>query len=879
MVCWKLYHNFENWIGKIFFRYGVFVGTYPVIVLIVSMLVSGLLGIGMINLTVQTDVEKVYTPPNSQASQDRALLRDLFRDTSAEDFNSYSSINANLFGSVIFRRKDSSNMLSLENIREIEKIYHAITVNVSGNGLDYFQLCAVQNSTCAVDGDFIFSDEFQRLLQSDRITYPVLEKKYIESVFGDVLVMDGLLKSAKLIKLQLNLRQDTQTYKEDSKLWEAAFLTFMKNVQSDTLDVSFAHSTSLDEELSENIKGDILFVSITFTLMIVYATLVTTSCDPILDRQNLGRAGVLATGLSILASFGLGSACGVEFVSIAGVMPFLILGIGIDDMFILLAGLANAPLSETGPNRVGDMMRTSGVAVTITSLTDMFAFGIGASSVFPGVRNFCIYTGLAIFFCYINFVTFFVACVAINERRMGDKRHACTCMRIRLKDEMKNESRMKRSCCGGRKPSTKEDLESFIEKVPGKLLSKFVTSLPFKIVTLVGFAVYLGVSIYGVTKFKEGFDITNLVSDDSYFHEYNTLNQRHFTQRIPLSFTFTEPLQYSDTRTDSAISSLMTDVTSDRLVESQIQISWYRSYRFSTFFDGSSEANFVTGLKPFLLYNPQFKADILFDDSEQVIRASRIYVLTNDLKDSTEQGELMQRMRQITSDSTLPVTVFSPPFIFYEQYVVIVRSTLKTVGIAVLVIFVITALFMPSPLLILYVTVTMVMIMTGIFGFMYFWNLTLSSITMIHIIMSIGFSVDFSAHICHAYMTVEGDTRDKKVKNALLRAGGPILNGSVSSLLGILMLVFSQSYIFQSFFKVMLLVILIGMGHSLFFLPVVLSLVGPFDSRRSGKGNDYHTPNQQHNNHGNGTEKVKLSVEDDKNTSGNLIGSYQGDPV
>ena len=40
----------------------------------------------------------------------------------------------------------------------------------------------------------------------------------------------------------------------------------------------------------------------------------------------LGFAGVLAAGLSIIASFGLVSACGTSFVSIVGNMPFLIIG-------------------------------------------------------------------------------------------------------------------------------------------------------------------------------------------------------------------------------------------------------------------------------------------------------------------------------------------------------------------------------------------------------------------------------------------------------------------------------------------------------------------------------------------------------------------------
>lgn len=68
-------------------------------------------------------------------------------------------------------------------------------------------------------------------------------------------------------------------------------------------------------------------------------------------------------------------------------------GVGLDDMFILLSGLSDAPFDKSPEERVAETMRTSGVAITITSVTDVIAFGIGASSVFLSVRNFCIYTG------------------------------------------------------------------------------------------------------------------------------------------------------------------------------------------------------------------------------------------------------------------------------------------------------------------------------------------------------------------------------------------------------------------------------------------------------------------------------------------------------
>ena len=79
------------------------------------------------------------------------------------------------------------------------------------------------------------------------------------------------------------------------------------------------------------------------------------------------------------------------------------IGIGVDDMFILLSGLADAPYNGNTNDRIGKMLRTSGVAITITSLTDIIAFGAGASSTFKSVRNFCVYTGEYIMYKVMTF--------------------------------------------------------------------------------------------------------------------------------------------------------------------------------------------------------------------------------------------------------------------------------------------------------------------------------------------------------------------------------------------------------------------------------------------------------------------------------------------
>ena len=82
-------------------------------------------------------------------------------------------------------------------------------------------------------------------------------------------------------------------------------------------------------------------------------------------------------------------------------------GIGIDDTFILLSGIADACHITEGPGdtpiekKMYFALKHSGVAITITSITDFLAFAIGATSTFLSVQNFCLYTGK--FQCHFEF--------------------------------------------------------------------------------------------------------------------------------------------------------------------------------------------------------------------------------------------------------------------------------------------------------------------------------------------------------------------------------------------------------------------------------------------------------------------------------------------
>lgn len=104
-----------------------------------------------------------------------------------------------------------------------------------------------------------------------------------------------------------------------------------------------------------------------------------------LHQLGLALAGLASIGLSILFSYGLSSGLGIFFGPLHQILPFLLLGIGIDNMFVIVQCYENLDDEEkesgTLAERIGKTMKHAGAAITVTSGTDFAAFIIGASTV------------------------------------------------------------------------------------------------------------------------------------------------------------------------------------------------------------------------------------------------------------------------------------------------------------------------------------------------------------------------------------------------------------------------------------------------------------------------------------------------------------------
>ena len=356
-----------------------------------------------------------------------------------------------------------------------------------------------------------------------------------------------------------------------------------------------------------------------------------------------------------------------------------------------------------------------------------------------------------------------------------------------------------------------------------------LSTRPFKLFLAVVYLVYLAFGIWGCCRVEEGITLDRLAGDDSYVADYYDEDTKYFREYGPVvSVDVAKKLDLWKTTERVKIDNMLKQFeASDYFHGEGVTSAWTRDFTTFVGSDAVVSGNFSSVLDTFLSYRNDYKKDIE-KGSAGGVEYSRFFVYSKNTGTSTRERNMMTAARDIADDNAeLNVTVFHPSFIFYDQYIAVWPNTRQNLIIATCAMFVVSLLLIPHPVCSLWVTFSIVSICTGVIGYMTWWSVNLDTISMINIILCIGFCVDFSAHMTYAFVSADGDTGNQRMRNALHALGYPIAQGALSTILGVMALSFSKSYIFRSFFKVMFLVISLGAFHGLLIIPVLLSVMGP----------------------------------------------------
>ncbi len=247
----------------------------------------------------------------------------------------------------------------------------------------------------------------------------------------------------------------------DTLAFEAEVIRVLSNASAevassdDGVKIFVNVARSFNDIASAAIFTDVSKVVAGFAIVFTYVVLMLGDFSMVKNRAFLSLCGLGSVFLAMAASAGICHTLGYPHSPLHNFIPFLLMGLGmrvhfrkekrwanaffntgIDDMFVIMESWRNLPPQPDGgniPDRFGRTMRKAGVAITVTSLTDVVSFVVGSTTVrtpetfassllnffafqiLPALRSFCVFCATGIFIVYLLQATYFVAWMTIDQ--------------------------------------------------------------------------------------------------------------------------------------------------------------------------------------------------------------------------------------------------------------------------------------------------------------------------------------------------------------------------------------------------------------------------------------------------------------------------------
>ncbi|KAL3122835.1 hypothetical protein niasHT_002878 [Heterodera trifolii] len=245
------------------------------------------------------------------------------------------------------------------------------------------------------------------------------------------------IREIALVGLQFRAERPRGISKAATTAWERNVRQFVRGeFKSDVVNALVLSETFLTDEVVRAGLTLLPFLLIGFSIMVVFS-----SCTMSISAFYVRQMGTQKILLAVVACSCPFMACGTalggmfwlgfRFGSLLCVTPFLVLALGVDDAYLMLNAWQRLRISlekkleqEGKPVSVeqivqrlmAQVMVDTGASITITTLTNVLAFAIGALTPTPEIQLFSIGNAAAIVVVYIYQWTVFGSAMAIFGR-------------------------------------------------------------------------------------------------------------------------------------------------------------------------------------------------------------------------------------------------------------------------------------------------------------------------------------------------------------------------------------------------------------------------------------------------------------------------------
>lgn len=587
----KLSAKMEKSIKRGFSVFARFVAKHPFFFIFVGLVPVLLLSIGIMYLQLTTDPVELWASPTSRSRKDKdyfdSHFAPFYRTTQIiikaknyDWFNVTTEPTPGAFKTYRFGPALNETFLmevmTLQN--EIENLVGKLEGENGPENVTLRDVCikplAPQEDDCLIqsvvnywqndpeelqkdidEGDFEFARHFISCVSNPvQLSPDLCLGSYGGPIFpytalGGFLKEDDLIsdspsywESTALVITILLANQNDKSLLGPALAWEERFLEYMKEIVSDgnltlNMDIAYNAERGIEDELARESMNDLLTILISYLIMFAYVAIalgnVSSECRRLFIESKimLALGGVTIVMLSVFASLGFYGFVGVPAtLFVMEVIPFLVLAVGVDNIFILVQTWQREPRQEgeSVEDHVGRVVGKVAPSMLLSTCAEALCFFLGGLSDMPAVYAFALYAALALVIDFFLQMTCFVALLTLDAKRVESNRWDICC------------------CIEGEKPESKKQEETVCFKIFQHVYAPFLLK---DIVRMIVCILFLGVFLASLAltpKIAVGLEQDLSMPEDSFVLKYFKYLNSYLSVGPPVYFVMTEGYNFSD---------------------------------------------------------------------------------------------------------------------------------------------------------------------------------------------------------------------------------------------------------------------------------------------------------------------------------------------
>lgn len=453
-------YSINNFLEQAFYQIGYTCSKFPWLVIGVCVSIAIALGAFTVKVEIETDPVNLWVSPEAEAFKQKQIFDSEF----GPFYRTEQLFVSNTSGESVFQNYDFIEWWFSKE-REIQEI----TVNTSSHSdIKYSDLClkptgdacVLESFTQYFNGDVRFlprsswKQKIQSCAASPVSCLPSFQQPLSSSLLFGTNESNAVLDApAFVVTLVSNNDADKSSdYVQSAVAWEEQFEEYVTSklipeARKWKVNISFSSEISVEKELNKSNNTDGRIIVFSYLAMFAYISLALGGFNPgkslrydndpanllaavkrllLKTRFGLGLSGISIVLLSVISSVGICSIFNLKStLIIAEVIPFLVLAIGVDNIFLIYNELCEMNYSfESWPveKRMAKTLSNVGPSIILSASCELCCFILASFVDMPAVRNFAIYSTLAIFINTILQLTAFISILTLDQKRIEDKR-------------------------------------------------------------------------------------------------------------------------------------------------------------------------------------------------------------------------------------------------------------------------------------------------------------------------------------------------------------------------------------------------------------------------------------------------------------------------